>query len=431
MKKRICIGMVLMVLILAEACGSSAGNTDAGDDSAQASESPSESTEENTEESLFSDEKETDETGSEAETKAEPDAEAEETEKPAHEETGELHLENKLFSIDMPEKLKDKYIACIYDEGITVYEKLAYEKSRGDEYSLGYVFSVAACSDPEEYIYDEHYDLLGKIESSNGKVYEMVIFYPTDVEWDETSKESSDAWHEINAAADEISSSLKCIDGGTFEVKGEDIGAIDDDPATVSELYTATVEKHIQAIEEGWSQDKLESEKMSYMYELIARNSKDDPLTKIGYLEYDSNKDGVDELYIGEITTKDSGWSGVIYDMYTLVGRQVWHMFSGGEKDAWFLTDKDYLNNEISGGAAYTEYGFYSLSFMSNIKNYAGGLKYDSDTDEANPWFSKGRGRDDTWEKVSEKEYDKLMESYGSHKRLEYVPLSEFREKNK
>lgn len=433
MKKKLCIGMVLMMLLFVAACGSSADNTDNRDDSRLSTETSSANTEESSEEKteeknneesdegqpegLFSGEKtveETDEKGSET----------------GYEESTDLHLENRLFSIDMPESLKGKYTARVSDEAITVYEKLAYDKTKGDEYRLGFVFWIGACSDPEEYIYDEHYDLFGTLESASGKGYDMIISYPTDVEWDETSKESSDAWHEIDNAAEEITSSVKSTDGGTYEVKGEDTGALDDDPATVSELYRATIEKHIQAIEEGWSQDRLEDEKMSYIYEIIARNSKEDPLEKIGYLEYDINGDGVNELYIGEITKKDSGWSGVVYDMYTLVGRQVWHMFSGGDKDAWFLTDKGYINNEISGGAAYTEYAYYSLSLYSNVKNYAGGLKYDSDADEANPWFSKGRGKNDTWEKISEKEYDEKNESYGPHKWLDYVPLADYRSNN-
>ena len=334
----------------------------------------------------------------------------------------DLHLDNGIFSIDIPKELEGTYKAMISDEGIFIIDKVSEELM-----NAGYVFGIYIYEDPEDYIYDEHYTLLGQIDSASGKTYDVVSTYPTDLQYAPAKKDTYEA---MEAKEEEIEASVKCTDGGTFTPEGEDTGATDNDPVTVSNVYKKVVEKHIQAIEEGWDQTKLEEEKMSYLYALMAGSSKDEALSKIGYLEFDVNSDGVDELFIGEVTDKDSKDEGLIYDMYTAIQRAVWSVASSGERDRFTLTTENRIREEASGGASNTEWSFYHLMMYSNIKEYVGGLKYDSDEDKANPWFKKDRGRDAVWEKVPEKDWNETMDSYGDYKRIDYVPLKDYKSAN-
>ena len=68
-------------------------------------------------------------------------------------------------------------------------------------------------------------------------------------------------------------------------------------------------------INEKWNSVKLENEDMSYMYKVLAQGKKN-VFDRVGYIYFDVNADGIDELLIGEIA--DGEWKGIIYDIYTI-----------------------------------------------------------------------------------------------------------------
>lgn len=173
-------------------------------------------------ESLFSedeDEKEPSEAESE---ERDESAKADETEDTVISESEDLHLDNGIFSIDMPKELEGTYIAEISEEGIYILDKTTIEKGKELGYDFpGYVFGIYAYDDPEDYIYEEHYDVLGHITSGDGRSYEVIMDYPTDLQY---FPKFSDNYLATYDKSEEIAASLKCTGDYKFTKEGEKTG---------------------------------------------------------------------------------------------------------------------------------------------------------------------------------------------------------------
>ena len=190
-----------------------------------------------------------------------------------------------------------------------------------------------------------------------------------------------------------------------------------------ADLYKDILKKHITAINEKWDSEKLEKENMSYMYNILAQN-KENILNKIGYAYYDVNVDGIDELFIGEIS--EGAWKGVVYDIYTMVNRKPQHVISGGSRNRFFVCDNAFICNEYSSGALESGVRVYALTENSTEMFPQVSFKYDAYLNDKNPWFISygSEFEDDKWENVSEEKFKERKKVFNTYERFEYIPLS-------
>jgi len=310
-------------------------------------------------------------------------------------------IKNKLFSISMPKELKGTYEVKTEKDTISVFHKDSKKAGFG-----GFTFGIRAYLNPADHANLPGGRKIGEMTDKNGNLYDIVLKHPTDVQYDYTKASNApEAYKRLYDLGEVIN--IQGIKGSAYYknqgMKGED-------------LYKDILKKHITAINEKWDSVKLEEEQMSYMYNLT---------DKVGYVYYDVNGDGIDELLIGEIA--DGDWKGVIYDIYTMVNREPKHVISGGSRNRYFACDNSFICNEYSSGAMESGVRVYILVENSTELFPQVSFKYDGYKNPKNPWFlsygSEEDDDDDDWENVSEEKYKERKKVFETYERFDFVPL--------
>ncbi len=317
---------------------------------------------------------------------------------------------NRLFSITLPEDLSGTYKTEIKKDRICFYDKASKKAGFG-----GFAFGIKAYKNPADHAVLPGSRKIGELKDKKGNLYDMVLKHPTDVQYDYTK--SSNAPEDFKKLYDYgDNADVKGVKGTEYfknqGMKGED-------------LYKAVLQKHIKAVKEKWDSVKLEEENMSYMYNVIGQTNKN-ALDKIGYVYYDVNADGIDELLIGEIS--DGSWKGTVYDIYTMVNREPKHVISGGTRNRYYVCDNTFICNEYSSGALESGVRTYILVENSTELFPQVSFKYDGYTNPKNPYFlSYGSDADeDKWENISKETFDERKEVFEKYERFDFVPLSKF-----
>lgn len=313
-------------------------------------------------------------------------------------------VKNKLFSVMFPEELRGLYEVKTEKDKISIYDKSSKKAGFG-----GFAFGIKAYKNPKDHAILPGGQKIGELTDKKGRLYDMVLKYPTDVQYDYVTKkaDSYSLLYDFGAIAD-----IKGINGAKYYknqgMKGKD-------------LYKDILDKHVRAIKEKWDSTKLEDEDMSYMYNVLA-SSGADVASKIGYAYYDANADGIDELVIGEIA--DRSLKGVIYDMYTMVDRKPVHVKSGGARDRYFICNDTFICNEYSSGAMESGWLVYILIENSKELYPQLGFKYDEYENKKNPWFITYSAFDGKWDNVDEKTFKERKVNFDNYKRFDYIPFS-------
>ncbi len=323
-------------------------------------------------------------------------------------ENADKTISYKLFSITIPQEFDGIYSVKKKHKGISVYHKESKKAGFG-----GFAFGIRAYKSPAEHANLPGGRKIGELTDKNGVIYDMVLKYPTDVQYDYT-KECPVSFKNLYNLGETvriqgIKGSIYTKDKGT---KGKD-------------LYTDILKKHVTAINEKWDSEKLEKENMSYMYNVIAQIEKNPKkvLDKIGYIYYDANADGIEELLIGEIANGE--WKGVIYDMYTMVNRKPEHVVSGGERNRYYICNDVFVCNEYSEGAGESGMRIYCLVENSTELFPQVTFKYDSYENPKQPWF--WAYSDNKWENVTEEAFYERKKVFDRYKRFEFIPLSKLK----
>ena len=321
----------------------------------------------------------------------------------------DIEIKNRLFSIILPKELKGSYEADIKKDKISIYDKASKKAGFG-----GFAFGIKAYKNPKDHAVLPGSRKLGELRDKKGNLYDIVLKHPTDVQYDYTKSpkapESFRLLYNIGDVVDihGIKGSIYFKGQGT---KGED-------------LYKEVLKKHVTAIKEKWDSIKLEEENISYMYNLLNQDGAN-VLNKVGYIYYDVNADGIDELLIGEIA--DGAWKGVIYDIYTMVDREPKHVISGGSRNRYYVCDDAFICNEYSSGAMESGVRVYILVENSIELFPQVYFKYDGYQNPQNPWFLSygSEADDDKWENVSEEKYKDRKQVFERYERFNFIPLSE------
>ncbi len=318
-------------------------------------------------------------------------------------ETGEV-LSNSLFSITMPADLEGIYEAEVEDQQITLYHK----ESKDAGYN-GMAYTIWAREMPPEF-YGGPYMKKGELTDADGTRYEVVIGYATEVQWDfEKYAEMPEDFQKLYDSQDEVLANMTGVNGATFEylagTKGED-------------LYGDVVAKYQTALDEEWDASKFEENEMSPEFYSISQT---DGASGIGIAYYDTDKDGVDELFVG--TLVDDELRGSIYDIYTMVDGAPAHVATGTARNRFYVYSEGMIVNEYSSGALENGKLVYCLEPNSAEMVYQWGTKIDAYTNEDQPWFISYT--EDEWENVTEDEFNSREAASEDYTDLEFKALSD------
>ena len=317
-------------------------------------------------------------------------------------------VSNSMFSIALPKEAKGLFDTKKKNNAIHIYDKASKKAKFG-----GYAFGVMAYKDPADHAMMPGGRKIGELIDKQGAVYDMVLSQPTDVQYDYVKGEP-DSYKILYNTGDKLNFDINGINGSAYYNKRGIKG---------KELYKDILSKHIKAIKEKWSSEKLEKEDMSYMYNVLAQSNKN-VMNKVGYTYYDVNGDGIDELLIGEIS--NDAWKGVVYDIYTMVNRKPAHVVSGGTRNRYYVCDDSFICNEYSSGAKESGQLVYTLVENSTELFPQVGFKYDGYKNPKQPWFISYDISGDNWKSVSQKDYKERKAIFDRYERFEYTPLSKY-----
>lgn len=314
---------------------------------------------------------------------------------------------NDLFSLSLPEALAGTYEVERDETGIRVYDKASREADAG-----GYAFGVLACADPSEYGFTNN-KKVGELTAADGKLYDIVLDHPSDVQYDFTQGGVPEAYKRLYDAGEKIVQDMQGVNGSVYTYGAGTKGA---------DLYGDVLRSLTTAVAEKWEPDQLEKAGFSMMYYSIAAS---DGAGRIGYAYRDINLDGIDELLIGEIAEGD--WKGIIYDVYTIADRKPVHVVSGWDRSRYFLSSEGVdLINEGSNSAFESIWTVYSLEHNSAELYPQIAYKLDAVKNEKQPWFIAygSNFTEDAWENVTEEEWKQSKSNFEEYDRFDYTPLT-------
>lgn len=137
--------------------------------------------------------------------------------------------------------------------------------------------------------------------------------------------------------------------------------------------YGATLDKYIRAVGEDWGPEKCNENEIST---LCAGLDAD----RLGFALLDLDGNGTQELIIAMDDESQS-----ILDLYTYSEGKPFRVFTGWERNQYYLREGNLIYNQGSGGAAVTYYTFYRYSGTELTEEES--IRYDAGMDPENPWF--------------------------------------------
>lgn len=322
----------------------------------------------------------------------------------------DIIIKNKLFSITLPKEMSNSCKIKKDKTKISIYHKESNKAGFG-----GFIFGVKAYKKPSDYAMMPGGKKIGELTNKKGYLYDMVLKYPTDVQYNYTKySQPPKSFQSLYDYAENVE--IKGVNGSKYFEKQGTKG---------ENLYNDILKKHLIAINEKWSSEKLEKENMSFMYNLIVKTDKA-PLNSVGYTYYDVNADGIEELLIGEIV--EGSLKSIIYDIYTMVDRKPQHVVSGSTRNRFYVCNNSFLCNEYYSGAMETGVRIYDLVENSTELFLQMSFKYDGYTNKYNPYFISYS--DEKWENVTEAKYKERKKIFEKYENFDYIPLSQFEYEN-
>ncbi len=299
-------------------------------------------------------------------------------------------VSNGFISITMPADCEGTYLATSYENSINIYDKASSEAGFG-----GFAFNVSATDS-----YDNLGGMktkIGELTDGDGKLFQVYISYPSDVQWDYISgEEMPESYAALYKNAEEIAATLQAVNGGTYAdgagTKGEDI-------------FGDYVKEIITTIENAKDANELEAADLSPMYYSITQGDEaKDPMEAIGVCYADINVDGIDEMFIGDMDSNE------IYDVYTSIDGEPSHVVSGHNRD-YFKIYGTGLVEYVLESAGVTSINLYDITPNTTEMLSQVSLKVDETADADDMW-STSYDYGETWESITEEEYKDYMDSF-------------------
>lgn len=310
-------------------------------------------------------------------------------------------ISNWYYSFTMPKETQGTYVVEKSDKTtINISEKISQKTGKG-----GFAFGFRLYKNPGDYAGFDIYKKIGELTDKKGTLYDMVLIRPADVSYGEGETIEKN-YNQLFELAENLE--IKGVNGSKYfknrGMKGED-------------LYGNVLKKHVNMIKENWDYSQYMKSHMSPKY-LFFPNKKQ--LDKIGYIYYDINNDGIDELIIGEITKGKK--KGNIYNLYTMVNRKPMHVFGADADEQYFVCNSQMLCEETVVSKDKRVFTSNSLAPNTNrLTNFEEYL-FDRTKDKQNPWFKLERFPN-RFEKISKEDYKKGIKSYNNYERFDFIPL--------
>ena len=282
-------------------------------------------------------------------------------------------ISNNFFSFIMPDDTKGTYTVEKFDNGIYIAEKISQKTEFG-----GFAFGLKVFKNPEDYATFDGFKKIGELTAKNGVIYDMVLMRPTDVQYGdgEEIKKNYDRLYEV---------------GNNVEIKGIN----------------------------GNKYVKHKGMKGEDLYSDILNNYKG---AGLGYVYYDINSDGIEELIIGKIAKGKS--KGIIHEFYTMVNRKPKLILRLDDTDRYFICNDNFVCREEY-AKNQNRMTVYILENNSNYLHSQMVFTYDKIKDKKNPWFIRYGGFSGKNQHVDKKVFNETKSIYAnSYKKFDYIPFS-------
>ena len=311
-------------------------------------------------------------------------------------------ISNGYFSFTMPQKTEGTYIVKKQKNSIRIIEKTSAKLKEG-----GFAFGLHIFKNPAEYADFKEYRKIGELTDKKGVLYDVVMERPVENTYADEEKAVED-FLRLCDSANNIE--IKGIKGSTYYTHQGLKGA---------DLYKDVLKKYKQAIKEHWNYTRLKQENIGSISNLLLENKKVS-MDKVGYAFQDINSDGVDELFIGEISKSN----GTIYNVYTISDRKPAYVTGVHyPEDKLFVCNDNFLCKESHIAIDKDILVVLTLNRNSNKLKRQIEYMYNAMLSQANPWFMRF-SLDDEYEKISEKEYKQGRHVFHNYKKFNYTPLS-------
>ena len=316
-------------------------------------------------------------------------------------------FQTDLFHVTVPEEIAAISDIEVSQDAVSFFEKLSHEDFGG------FAGSIQVYQDVKDYAGIPNFRRGGEITGADGEKWDVVLVFPSDVQFDFENPESTENYGLINEAVETtILETLTPVQGGTYTPQSE----VDN-----TGVYAETIEKLKADLAEHKDMDGLSEDGFSYIYAMIPEEEIADT---IGYGYVDLTGTGYPELVI--MNRNDFA----VYDMFTQVDGEVKSVFSGGERDVYTLygyeEDPYGIKRVMSGSASYTEYRMYMMDVFSNELYLQVRLVYDSETDPDHPYYVDfGVQEEEDLEPLTEEEWQDWMGRFQEVGEIELTPLAE------
>lgn len=180
--------------------------------------------------------------------------------------------------------------------------------------------------------------------------------------------------------------------------------------------YDEIIRQYYTGMISNWSMGEFSEKNLCYL-----AGSEMGGADNLGYHLTDIDGDGIEELMIG--ATGENAYTGMFYDLYTIVNDQRALVVSSGERDRYYLCVDGTVANEGSGGASNSVYNYYNL--VSGQLELKEGVFLDAYSHPENPWFyTTTSTMEDYSNPISEEEGRNVIGKYVNMD-IPYIPLKE------
>lgn len=361
---------------------------------------------------------------------------------------GDKVVEAEHYSVTVPEEIAKIAEIEVNGDAVSFREKISFEKFGG-----GFAGEYALYESMLDYQGMPEFRRGGQIELSDGTKLDVLLLYPTDVQFDPEDSQSSENYKKISEAfSNVILDSFEATDGvytpqdqiNTDDIYADTLQKLSDDLAAgkdregfeedgFSYLYAyfsnqagngdqAPAEEELSESGEGTLSEQAEEVLSEEAAEALSESGEtQDSDRGIGYAYLDLNGDGYDELLIGRVG------DDAIYDLFTQIDGEVYHVFSGGERSVYKVMSHDgehtgMIRKVGSGGASLTNITFYLFSAAEEDLFPQLTYVYDETADPENP-YSIIYGDDIDSVPITEARFNEVWDGYGKPLQIAYTPL--------
>ncbi|MBQ9075320.1 MAG: hypothetical protein IJY32_05085, partial [Mogibacterium sp.] len=223
-------------------------------------------------------------------------------------------VSNDVLSVTVPQEVLDICDIETDDSSISFYEKISHESFDG-----GFVGSISTFENVSDYADIPNYERGGEIDYSDGSKLDIALVYPSDVQYDMESEDSTENYNMLREHFEQIALTIVPAGEGVF---------VPQDEIDTTGIYDEILDRLAADLTDRKDRDELEADDFSYVYAYTYDLEDTDPLDETGYAFIDVNRDGYKELVIGSVGAP------FFYDMYVPVNGEPVHIFTGGERSS-------------------------------------------------------------------------------------------------